>query len=823
MKIIKYLALMFIGYTSLNAQKSKFSFNVSGKIIDEKTNKPLEYVNTALFLVADSTLITGTITGSDGTFDIQTTKPGEYYLVADFIGFEKKTIQNINLKPENNSFDAGEIRIKHSIVGIDEVEVVAEKPFITYHLDKKVVDVSKNPSAQGGTAVDALENVPSIQTDMEGNVSLRGSSNFTVLIDGRQTTLTGTDALNQIPASAINKIEIITNPSVKYDPDGTTGIINIISKKGRLKGHSMVINTSLGNSPVIGGDAIYSYRKEKLTFNGSINYRNSGRTMHRFNDQYISYVNDNTGDVDSVRNLVNKIDGSGAHRNAGIKAGIDYEVVEGNIMNIGFSYRDFLFNRESNSRISNYTGTPYQTNNISSDYFGVNIKGWQVNVGDKHVFNNNQQHYFSFDAMYQTRGGFQSNGIESRLTDQDWVIYGQDTVDRKTRTEVSGYSYRVEIDYMQPLSEKFYFEAGYTLRIESNIQEYSYLTRDIEMLQWNVLADFDDKSYYSRNINAGWALFKGELIGLAFNGGLRLEHTDRNLETVKDNYKFNYNYLGYYPSFSVSKELNKGNTLQVSYSKRINRPRPWHLNPFPRLSDGYSIFQPNPELEPEYASAYEINLQKSLGGISFLSLETFYHYTKNKLERLQMTENDTLYVYTMINQGSDQRFGAELGGHIKVNKWFSFIPGITAYYYRLDGKYLGAPKVVTSSVINSQLTGNFIFPTKTRLQIKGSYRGPEEEIDEREEAMYWMSAAIRQEFLNRKLAVTFRIDDIFSSRKRTGIVYSENSIVYTERYRDSPNFVLSVNLRLNQNNDKKRGRSDDYSNGDNGGEMDMEF
>jgi hypothetical protein len=344
------------------------------------------------------------------------------------------------------------------------------------------------------------------------------------------------------------------------------------------------------------------------------------------------------------------------------------------------------------------------------------------------------------------------------------------------------------------------------------------------MLQWNELPDFEDKSDYSRSINAGWALVKGELFGLSFSGGLRLEHTDRSLKTVKDNYKFNYNYLGYYPSFSISKEVGKGNTLQASYSKRINRPRPRHLNPFPSLSDGYSIFKPNPELEPEYASAYEVNFQKSLGGTSFLSLETFYHNTNNKMERLQMTENDTLYIYTMKNQGSDQRIGAELGGHIKVNKWFSFMPGITAYYYKLNGEYLGVPKTVTNSLVNGRLTGNFIFPTKTRLQILGFYRGPEEEIDEQEEAMYWLSAAVRQEFLDRKLAVTLRVDDIFSSRKRVGKVYSENSIVYTERYRESPLFVLSASLRLNQQNDKRKGNSEHHnSDRDNGGGMDMEF
>jgi outer membrane receptor protein involved in Fe transport len=817
--------LLLVAYNSLEAQNHSFSFQVKGKVIDNETLQPLEYVNVILYSARDSSLVSGTITSANGSFDLKVARPGKFYMAADFIGFERSFVDNFVVKPGQELYDIGEVRIKASVVGIDAIEVVAEKPFVSYQLDKKVVDVSKNPSAQGGTAVDALENIPSVQTDIEGNVSLRGSSNFTVLIDGRQSPLTGTDALNQIPASAIDKIEIITNPSVKYDPDGTTGIINIISKKGKLKGHALVVNTNLGNSPTYGSNLTYSYRKEKMTFTGGLSYHDSRREMHRSNDQYINYMNGITEETDSVVNLKNVGDGKGSHKNAGVKAGIDYRISDANVFNIGISYNDFSFSRSSGSKVTNYTGTPYQTNRISSNYYTNNPYSWQVNIGDKHVFDNNQQHYLSIDATYQTGTGTQTNGIESRITDRDWNIIGQDTLDQKTETSETSKRYRIEANYMQPFGEKFFLEAGYTLRADISDQDYRALIMDPENQQWGYVPDLNDQSKYSRYINAGWALVKGQALGLNLSGGLRLEHTDRNVETTKDNYKFNYNYLGCYPSFAVSKDFGNGNTLQASYSKRINRPRPWHLNPFPRLSDGYSVFRTNPELEPEDASAYELNFQKSLGGISFLSLETFYHNTKNKIERLRMTENDTLFIYTVTNQGHDQRIGAELGGHIKVNKWFSFMPGITAYYYKLNGYYLGQPKVVTSSLINGQLTGNFMFPTKTRMQLMGYFRGAQEEIDEQEDAMYWMSAAVRQEFLDRKLGVTLRVDDIFASRKRTGTVFSENSMVKSERYRKSPIFILSVSLKLNQNMDKKAARSEEYNSGgaNNSGGMDMDF
>jgi outer membrane receptor protein involved in Fe transport len=498
--------------------------------------------------------------------------------------------------------------------------------------------------------------------------------------------------------------------------------------------------------------------------------------------------------------------------------------MEGNVMNVGLTYNNFTFSRESESKISNFYGEPFQTNKVSKNGFSVNPQSWQLNIGDRHVFNNNQQHYLSVDATFQVRQGPQINRIETNLANSSWSITGQDTIDQKTEIIEDGKRLRIELDYMQPVGDNFIVEAGYTLRSDVEDQEFLLYNRDFDADVWTEVIGSDDFSHYSRVINAGWALFKGKIIGLNVSGGLRIEHTDRHVETEKDNYSFDYNYLGRYPSFAISKEFLKGNTLQASYSKRIERPKPWHLNPFPRLSDGYSIYIPNPELEPEYASAWELNYQKSLGGISFLSLETFYHLTKNKIERLDITDSDTLLVFTRTNLNSDKRFGAELGGQIKVTDWFSFMPGLTAYYYEAEGDIKGESRSVNDVIFNGRLTTNFNLPTKTRLQLLGFYRGPEVEISEEEQAMYWISAAVRQEFMDRKLSVSLRVDDIFSTRIRKETSYSENSFIYSEGSRKSPVFVLSLTLLLNQNPEKRNGlNGTGRNNGDGGGGMDMDF
>ncbi|MBN1186751.1 MAG: TonB-dependent receptor [Bacteroidales bacterium] len=852
MRFVNFLLLFLIFPVVVQAQApipTTEKFSIKGKVSESETGQIMEYVNVVVYSARDSSMVTGTISQSDGSFEIIMKSPGKYYITVDFIGYEKQIIDNVLLRPGSETYDAGEIKLNPARVGIKEVEVVAEKPFISYQLDKKVVDVSGNPAAQGGTAVEALENVPSIQTDMEGNVTLRGSSNFTVLIDGRPSLITGTDALNQVPASAIDKIEIITNPSVKYDPDGTTGIINIISKKGKLKGHSLVTNLSAGTSPMYSAAVNYSYRKNKMTVTGGINYRNYQGEMHRTSDQLMNEdVQTGTG-LDTLIRRLNNATGNMKHGGSSFKLGFDYELFKGNVLTVGTSYNTFAFGRGSNSEISSYYDNS-QINNISFSSSDHTHNGLQFNIGDRHVFNDNQKHYLTIDATYQPSSGTSNDVIETGRTILDWEFDPADTNYSNEKSDVteSLSEFRLEVDYQRPITDKIIFETGYTLRNDNDNQKYNQFSHFTNSDDW--MQDYADESSFSRTINAGWALVKGEVKSFNLSAGLRVEHTDRQLNTVKDDYDFNYNKWGYYPSFAISKNLGKENTLQATYSKRINRPRDWHLNPFPRLSDGYTQFLPNPELEPEYASAYEMNYQKSWGP-SFVSVETFYNNTENKMERIKQFRGDTI-VHTMTNLGSDKRYGGELGGQIKVNKWLSFNPTITAYYYVLDGKYqyLNLDSVanfnaltgenefkteynyeykdtlVKSSTFDARLFTNIMLSSKSRIQLMAYYRGAENEIDDQDEAMYWLSTAVRQDFMDRKLTVTLRVDDMFGTRKQKETSITSDYTVYSERYRKSPQFVLSVNFKLNQNNDRKRNGQSDHGGMDEGGggeEMDMGF
>lgn len=818
-RIIICLSLFFNGVFAIQAQPPMGNFTVKGKIVEFESEQPLEYVSVALFSMRDSSLVTGTITRSDGSFEISTRRPGMYFISADFIGYQRQYIDKIELNPASPVVNVGKIIKKHSKLGIEEIEVVGERPFVSYQIDKKVIDVSRNPLAQGGTAVEALENVPSIDTDIEGNVALRGSSEFTVLIDGRQSPIAGSDALKQIPASAIDKIEIITNPSVKYDPDGTAGIINVITKKGKLKGHSLVLNTSIGTSPMGSANLNYTYRMKKATLYTGVSYRNYYR-------QFESRDYRTTVDSSNQESYINTLrDGYMQHGSISVKGGLDYFLSEANTFSVGGSFNSFTFGRSFDSRINSIsTTTSYQ---VSHTDYKVKPNTFQLNVGDKHIFNNNRDHFLSLDFMYQSRKGDAEDELFVSNATSDWVeIKDTFQIREKALTTEDARRMRLEINYSWPVSDALNIEAGYTMRMDRSDKDYTrflYINQSGGYIPNN---EFDDKSVYTRDIHAFWGLAKGELYGLGYSFGLRLEGTDRLTSTEREGNDYKYKNFDYYPSAALSKEWASGHTLQANYSRRINRPRDWHLNPFPTLSDGYTAFIPNPDLKPEYASAVELNYQKSWGR-QFLAVETFFRHTVNEFERVLITIDDTLLARKMINLGMEQALGSELGGNVRLTKWWDINPVATIYYYKKEGEYNNKKTTVTGTSSRFSLTNNFSVSSKTRVQFMGNYRGPSVSLDGDREETYWFSAAIRQTFLDRKLSAVFRVDDIFNTRRRAGTSVTENletkstTTTYSEGFRKGPVFVLSLSLNINQKSDRKSNRRNESEM--DGGGMDMEF
>lgn len=793
-------------------------YTVVGLVKERGSKSALEYANVALYAAADSSLVTGTITDRSGKFALQVKKNAPYYLQVHFLGYKKQTVDSIKLK-EWQVFDAGVIYLAPDDISIAEVGVVAEKPMMRYEVDRKVVDVSRNPMAQGGTAVEALENVPSVSVDMEGSVTLRGSSNFTVLIDGRQSPLSGSDALNQIPASAIAQIEIVTNPSAKYDPDGPGGIINIVTKKGRLKGHSVVANLSVGNSPKKSADFAYTYRYKKFAWMLNSAFNDSDIRFFHTDEQY-SMMYDSVYENNYQSDLITDKNGFMQHDRLTLGTGFDLFLSENHSVNLSASYNSFRFGREFISdiqKIDYYSVlSPSLADSLSFEQskngFDVKPQRLQVSIGDHYLFKGNSKHYFSVDVMYQS-GNEKRNDYVSKYSglENEGML-----TDEKAVTSEGSEEFRAECNYAQPVSEMLSFEAGLTFRRNSYVQNYKRFGL-LDNGGWGEMPRFSDQADFQRDVYAGWALAKGKLRYFQYSFGLRLEQTDRKIVTEKDSWNFAYNYLGWYPSFSLMREWKKGHSLQASYSKRLNRPRDHHMNPFPGLSDGYFKYMPNPELRPEIAASFELNYQKKWGQ-NFVSAEAFYRSVTDEIDRVTEIWDDTL-VRAVINIGRVDDAGLEAAANFKLLKWWGWNLNASASYHRISDDERDSLSANESFQFNSSATSTFDILKKYKLQVLFFYRGPRDEIDASRKAMFWVSAALRRDFFDRKLTLALRGDDLFASRKREEHAVSGNTKIVRYGHRKSPLLFMSVSYKFNSASDRKRERQS--AGGDDGGMMDF--
>ena len=789
---------VFLWSNGVLAQSGRFS--IDGKTIDAVSKQPVEYVSVGVYSLPDSLLVGGTITNSLGQFDINRLKPGDYFLKADFIGFQSVIIDGIKLTPNAPLYHVGEISLSQKSLEISEVEVVSNSPSVAYKVDRKVITVGRDLAAQGGTAVEVLQNVPSVETDLEGNVSVRGSSNFKVLIDGRQSPLSGSDALNQISANTIDKIEIITNPSVKYDPDGTAGIINIITKKGKYNGVSLLVDASVGTSPLYTGNISLAIKKNRSNFDIGLSYQNQSFDMARDMDRERYFSNDSTIYLASNRK------GVFSRENLSFKSDFGYMITDNNTFHMGGSLNYFEMQRNGESKNHEYANY-YDGYYLSRNYFTVNPNGYQLILGDKQEFGR-ADHFISVEATFDNT---LKNNIENRkqyVSNAQWDAVGIDTL-LEARTLENESQFRTELAYQNGVSEQLTVEAGLLTRYRFAASDYSVYERSEPGMDWVSLMDYDINFDFERYINGGYLLFKASTKDqkLSYSGGLRIEHTQRVIRVFGTNdTSYNYTKLDYYPSASAAYTFANKNVLQFSYSRRIERPRDYILVPVVLMSDGFSSYVGNPELKPEYTDALELNYQ-FVWQKSFLAIETFYRKTLNAHDRVQGSGPDGIFISTYINLNSETYMGGEIGGTLVLAKWMTLNPAISFYYTSVQGEYNNEQRFREGYSGRGLLNSSFNIDAKTKFQLSGYYNLPQVTIDGKSYGSFYTSAGIKRDFLQRRLSVTASVDDIFNSRNRHMLSEDETFRQELHMHRYGPYFILSVSYRFNQSkeNNVQRG------------------
>lgn len=766
------------------------SGKIKGKIIDADTKSPMEYANIAIYRQQDSKLVTGVIANEAGLFEIGDLPFGNYYVEAAFIGFEKTIVNDIKIIPNSHSVDMGTIELAVSRQNIGTVDVVAERNRVEYKIDKKVINVTNDINAAGGSAVTVLENTPSVEVDIDGNVSLRGSSNFTVLIDGRPSVLSGSDALKQIPSAAIQNIEIITNPSVKYDPDGMAGIINVVMKKNVLSGVNGIININAGTGKKYGADLLVNYKTKKynLFFGANWNDNTDEGSMKSTRETYKN---------DTTTYLI--MDGKRDQSRGGqqIKGGVDYFISDKTTVTISGEVGKYNFDGEGGGKIHEYrspgTFSLFSVQDNFSSRKGNYVSG-QASFQTR--FNEDGTHKLEGSFDFRNRDGLSFENIDEFVSDAAYRQTNNYLSRVTTNEDDNSNDYRMKLDYTLPLENGSKFEAGLQSRMERETELFSFKNYNPETGVFENNPKFTSDMNFSEDIHAAYSTYSGKALGIQYQLGLRGEYTKRSIEHTKATEPYVFDRFDVFPSAHFSYDLSENNQLMTSYSRRINRPGGRDLDPFPNYMNQYTIRIGNPDLKPEYTDSYELSFMRKFGN-SFLSFETFYRTTNDLITRIQELKEDGIIYMSADNMNRDHSLGGELMGNINVTKWLLVNTSFSLYNYKLKGEILGKSVDRQSTNYSGRLNATVKISPDSRMQLTGFYRGPSVSAQGDQKGMIFTNLSYRQDFMKKKLSATLSIRDVLGTAKFEGTSFGDDFKSSFKMQREPRVLMLTLSYKIN--------------------------
>jgi len=759
---------------------------ISGTLVDSLST-PVEFASAAIYETDSYSPITGVITNEKGRFLLKNIPVGEYTLEISYVGFRKIRINNITMTEVNRDIKLGDITLLPSSEMLEGVVVTAERAPVEYKIDRKVVSVSQDIVAKGGSVVEALESVPSVKTDINGDVTVRGSSNFTVLVDGKPSVLTGSDALQQIPANAVDNIEIITNPSARFDPDGDAGIINVIMKKKFADGLSAMVNVSAGTPNQYGVDVSANRTTEKGTLTAVIDYRK--RDMNMTGDMYReTYYSDTTeyqeSSIDGTRSRENLNFKLGYNLNLGLKNSLSLQGSIGQrknnnsiLTNTVFSYfpeSDILYQQSDNNSINE--GNQY---NLSSTFTrNFDVDGHKLDIGATFMGSVNES--ITDLVEYETESNW------SRTT----PLFTQYNLNNSDDNKI-----RFNADYVKPFDNDGKLELGYQARFENSDHHYEYSIIDGAGSDNEEEATVNDLAI-SRNIQSAYAVYSNKLGYFGYQIGLRPEYTGRIVEQQSTDEDFTIDRIDLFPSAHLNYSFFTGEQLQASYSRRVNRPHDRQLNPFPMYMDSRNIRVGNAMLEPEFIDSYELNFIKQFG-MSYVSAEGFYRKTNNVITPVQQINDDGVLEMTYENLDTDQSFGMEVMANLQLFEWWRFNASTSLYQYTIEGDVSGEYVDNSSFSWNARLMSMFTLPLDMKLQVNSIYNSDKASAQGSRSGFMMTNVAVRKNFFDDKLGLTFQARDIFSQMNFSNVSESEYFYSSSEIQPETPMFAVNLSLKLN--------------------------
>lgn len=787
---------------------------IKGKVVDAKSKEVLEFVNVSVRKQGSDDLVKGTITDQSGAFSVDNLAEGNYTVTVSYIGY-KPFAKNILISSSGKNVNLRTISLSEDSQVLGEVQVVGQKAQMKFEIDKKVFNVDQNIASSGGTASDVLSNIPSVEVDNEGEVSLRGSSSVTIWINGKASGLSADNRaqiLEQMPAESIEKIEVITNPSAKYSPEGTAGIINIVLKQDRKAGYYGSAQVGADTKGGYNASANINYNSGKVDAYASLGYRDRKRDGGGYTDR----LNVSPTDTTYV-NQTSEADGGGGNLFA--RLGLTYHLTGKD----HFSFGGFgMFGSRTNKNTINYTSNvpgSYLTSRRLSDSDN-DMNGGNLEIGYKRDFSKNSN--LDFTASYNNWG---MNNASIYTQTSQYETKPESSSYQKQTNNMRNHNWELQLDYVNAFNDKNKLEAGYkgTLsRENSPVETFSGVNAS------NAKEDeaLFNRFIYNQDVHALYANYSGRISKFGYQLGLRGEYSYVNTkslgfgQTKEQVAPYKNDYLSLFPSAFFSYALPKNNEIQLNYTRRISRPWGGQLNSFMNITDSANISFGNPYLSPQYSNAFELNYIKNWDK-HMLSFSGYYRTTDDVIQRISFLEGNVMKT-TYENIAKTQSAGIELVGKNKLFTFLDLTTTLNLYYYKLDGfSYL--PEGASDPVIgkaqedfswNARMIANVILPYSISLQLTGNYNSKQVVAQGYREANYSLDAGLRKSFLNRKLSLSINARDILDSRKwhtiTSGTGFSQDS----KNWRGGRQFGFTLtysfgNMRANVNKSSKRADSGD--------------